>query len=176
LTYNTLRRGLFNPKEEDYRYGIMRAKLPPLIFQVFNFTAISVMQNVLLLTLCYPTYVAAVVQPHTPLAMSDLLLGALALVILVLEFTSDNQQYSFQTFKYSFLGLSKEKYDEKKQWPGSRFNWTAEDAKRGFVTKGLWAWSRHPNLACESSFWVSVRLLQDDAVCLTLDMNSGLFR
>ena len=91
LTYNTFRRGLFNPKEEDYRYGIMRAKLPPLIFQVFNFTAISVMQNALLLTLCYPTYVAAVVQPHTPLTMSDLLLGALALVILGLEFTSAEQ-------------------------------------------------------------------------------------
>lgn len=30
---------------------------------------------------------------------------------------------------------------------------TPEDAQRGFVTKGLWAWSRHPNFACEQVTW-----------------------
>ncbi|KAN0063980.1 hypothetical protein ACQY0O_003586 [Thecaphora frezii] len=28
-----------------------------------------------------------------------------------------------------------------------------EDADRGFVTRGLWAWSRHPNFACEQTTW-----------------------
>lgn len=27
------------------------------------------------------------------------------------------------------------------------------NAQRGFITSGLWAYSRHPNLACELSFW-----------------------
>lgn len=28
-----------------------------------------------------------------------------------------------------------------------------EDVDRGFVTRGLWAWSRHPNFACEQTTW-----------------------
>ncbi|KAG8768066.1 hypothetical protein FRC12_005780 [Ceratobasidium sp. 428] len=31
--------------------------------------------------------------------------------------------------------------------------WTDEDVKRGFITRGLWAWSRHPNFTCEQTFW-----------------------
>jgi steroid 5-alpha reductase family enzyme len=46
-----------------------------------------------------------------------------------------------------------------KAWPGSRINWTREDAKRGFVTRGLWAWSRHPNFACEQLFWCLQNLI-----------------
>lgn len=63
------------------------------------------------------------------------------------EFVADNQQYSFQTYKR--LGVH-----EKNEWPGARIKWTPADAKRGFVTRGLWAWSRHPNFFCEQSFWV----------------------
>jgi len=105
---------------------------------------------------------AATRQPHTPLASSDLVLASLALAILALEFTSDNQQYSFQTYKHSVLASEKgridvEPYDAKKQWPGSRLDWTLEDARRGFVTKGLWSYVRHPNFACEQSFWVCFR-------------------
>jgi hypothetical protein len=32
--------------------------------------------------------------------------------------------------------------------------WTPADAHRGFVTRGLWSWSRHPNFACEQTFWL----------------------
>ncbi len=35
------------------------------------------------------------------------------------------------------------------EWPGSRIEFNAIDRKRGFLTKGLWAYSRHPNVACE---------------------------
>jgi steroid 5-alpha reductase family enzyme len=102
---------------------------------------------------------ASTIQPHTPLALSDYGLALAALVVLALEFTSDNQQYSFQTYKHAFLASEKgnsdvEPYDAEKQWPGSRLDWTPEDARRGFVTKGLWAYVRHPNFACEQLFWV----------------------
>jgi steroid 5-alpha reductase family enzyme len=102
---------------------------------------------------------ASTLQPHTALTLSDIGLAALALVILSLEFTSDNQQYSFQTYKHAFLASEQgktdvEPYDAMKQWPGSRLDWTPEDARRGFVTKGLWAYVRHPNFACEQLFWV----------------------
>src|ERR1700730_17572596 len=86
-------------------------------------------------------------QAHTPLVMSDHILAGLALVTLMAEFTADNQQYSFQTYKQS-------RVINKNEWIGARIQWTPEDAKRGFATRGLWAWSRHPNFLCEQTFWV----------------------
>ena len=106
----------------------------------------AAIQNVILFLLGLPTYIAALQQPEH-LSTSDYVLGALALVILVLEFVSDNQQYSYQSFKHE--GVS-----SNTQWPGARINWTQRDVQRGFCTRGLWAWSRHPNFFCEQTFWV----------------------
>lgn len=103
-------------------------------------------QNVILFLLGIPTQIAAVQQP-SGLSTSDYILATLALVDIATEFVADNQQYSFQTYKR--LGVH-----EKNEWPGARIKWTPADAKRGFVTRGLWAWSRHPNFFCEQSFWV----------------------
>lgn len=141
-------------KDEDYRWAVLRAKrwffsalysatpysvfsilVPGWLFQIFNLSFVAIIQHILLLGLSYPTYIAAVEQPHTSLSFSDVSLAALALGVLLTEFTADNQQYSYQTFKLSYLGKG-ETYDETKQWPGARLNWTAEDAKRGFITKG----------------------------------------
>ena len=116
-------------------------------------------QNVLLLMLAIPTALVSVKQPRAPLTIGDYALAALALVDIALEFTADNQQYAFQTYKHAFLAKEKgdtsvAPYDPAKQWPGSRLNWTPTDARRGFVTRGLWAYVRHPNFACEQTFWV----------------------
>jgi len=43
---------------------------------------------------------------------------------------------------------------DKNDWPGARIDWTLADVQRGFCTKGLWGWSRHPNFACEQTFWI----------------------
>lgn len=139
---------------------VLRTQLPAWLFQVVNLTFISAIQNVLLLLLGLPTRIASTIQPHAPLASSDFLLASLALIVLALEFTSDNQQYAFQSYKHAYLAAEKgvtnvEPYDAKKHWPGARLNWTPADAKRGFITRGLWAYSRHPNFTCEQSFWVS---------------------
>lgn len=34
--------------------------------------------------------------------------------------------------------------------------WTRDDLERGFLTKGLWAYSRHPNFAAEQGIWVTL--------------------
>ena len=94
-----------------------------------------------------PTQIAAVQQPKS-LSTSDYILAALALVDIAAEFVADNQQYSYQTFKHTGIVA-------KNDWPFANLNWTPADVKRGFVTKGLWAWTRHPNFLCEQSFWVS---------------------
>ncbi|KAI0663735.1 DUF1295-domain-containing protein [Cubamyces menziesii] len=150
LTYNTWRRGLFNLNDEDYRWAILRRKIPTWLFQVTNLTFIAFIQNVILFLLGLPTQVAAIQQP-TKLSTSDYVLAVLALVDVATEFVADNQQYSFQTYKRTGV-------HEQNEWPGARIKWTPADAKRGFVTRGLWAWSRHPNFFCEQSFWVIINL------------------
>ncbi|KAI0833702.1 DUF1295-domain-containing protein [Trametes gibbosa] len=150
LSYNTWRRGLFNLNDEDYRWAILRQKIPVWLFQVFNFVFIAFIQNVILFLLGVPTQIAAVQQPNS-LSTSDYVLAILALLDIATEFVADNQQYSFQTYKRTGVHAQNE-------WPGAGIKWTPADAKRGFVTRGLWAWSRHPNFFCEQSFWAIINL------------------
>jgi steroid 5-alpha reductase family enzyme len=134
-------------------------QIPPWLFQIVNLTFISAIQNVLLLLLGLPTRTVALFQPRSSLETSDYVLASLALLVLFLEFTADNQQYAYQTYKHAFLAKEKgatdvKPYDESKQWIGARLSWTPDDARRGFITRGLWRYSRHPNFACEQLFWV----------------------
>jgi len=161
LSYNTWRRGLFTLNEEDYRWAVLRQTVSPFLFQVINFVFISAIQNILLLFLSLPVYTASVLQPHTPLALSDYVLAIVALIILLLEFTADNQQFAFHAYKHAYLAQKKtvsvtKKYESNAQWLGARLNWQPEDAERGFCTRGLWAASRHPNFACEQAFWIII--------------------
>ncbi len=154
----------FSRNEEDYRWAVLRQSISPFLFQVTNFVFISVIQNILLLLLSLPVYAASVLQPHTPLTHSDYVLTVAALIILLLEFTADNQQFAFHAYKHAYLAQKKKggdksasvakKYDPNEHWLGARLNWQPEDAERGFCTRGLWAYSRHPNFACEQVFWV----------------------
>lgn len=151
LSYNTWRRGLFSLKDEDYRWEVLRQKISPFLFQLFNLFFIAIAQNIILFLLGLPA-ARAVAQPHTPLSTSDYILGTLGFLVILTEFISDNQQYSFQTFKRSGKLNPNE-------WPGAKIQWTKYDAERGFVTRGLWAWSRHPNFLCEQSFWIIITLI-----------------
>ncbi|KAK7044212.1 hypothetical protein VNI00_007933 [Paramarasmius palmivorus] len=156
LSYNTYRRGLFSLKDEDYRWAVLRTQLNPFLFQVTNLTFIAITQNILLFLMGIPAYIA-VSQAPEPLATSDYALGALALMLIATEFTSDNQQYSYQSFKAAHLKGGQ--YDAADHWPGARLEWTAADAQRGFITRGLFAYSRHPNFACEQLFWWTINFI-----------------
>ncbi|EMD33474.1 hypothetical protein CERSUDRAFT_118057 [Gelatoporia subvermispora B] len=151
LSYNTWRRGLFAFHDEDYRWAIFRKQVPRWFFEIFNFTFIALIQNIILFLLGLPTHIAALQQPER-LSTSDYILGTSALVIIALEFISDNQQYSYQSFKHDGV-------DPNTQWPGAKINWTQRDVQRGFCTRGLWAWSRHPNFLCEQTFWIIINLM-----------------
>jgi steroid 5-alpha reductase family enzyme len=41
LSYNTYRRGLFSLSDEDYRWAILRAKMPRWAFQLMNISFIG---------------------------------------------------------------------------------------------------------------------------------------
>lgn len=144
---------------EDYRWAVLRSQIPAWLFHILNLTFIAIIQNVLLFLLGIPVFIASVLQPHTDLSTSDYILAFIALSILTLEFIADNQQFAFQTYKYAYQAhingiKTVPPYLEREQWPLSKLDWSPSDMRRGFVTKGLWRFSRHPNFACEQGFWV----------------------
>ena len=131
---------------------------------------LATIQNLLLLAIgAYPSYLV-LSQKHTTISTADIVLGVLALIDQALEFTADNQQYSFQTFKHSKPRKLQAKTEV---WPGARIRWTEEDAERGYVSRGLWAWSRHPNFVAEQTFWVRFALSLSPAVLVVYPRYSG---
>lgn len=87
-------------------------------------------------------------HPAAVLTVYDYALAAAAVVNLTLEMISDQQQWTYQNFKRGKdasgqpLPAAEAKSLEKNP-----------DVQRGFVTKGLFAYSRHPNFLFEQTNW-----------------------
>ena len=83
-------------------------------------------------------------QTAVPLGIPDAIIAGTYLLTLAVEMTADNQQQAYQKFKRAPADPAKDKNKTDIQL-------ATEEAsrKRGFVTSGLWAYSRHPNFACE---------------------------
>jgi steroid 5-alpha reductase family enzyme len=94
------------------------------------------------------------------LSGSDILLATLTLITLYIQWCSDNQQYTYQNYKRTYLASQKDHTatPSHASWHSeiSYFHMTFSpaDAQRGYITRGLWSWSRHPNFACEQTFWL----------------------
>jgi len=144
LTFNYARKGGYNIGSEDYRWEIIKAKVPGFIFFLFNITFISFMQSVLLFALAAPTYIimlASLVQPE--LSVADYLFFGTQVVLIASEWFSDQQQWDYQNAKQEYKKTGKVPH-----------GFTKHDLERGFVTSGLWAYSRHPNFAAEQTIWI----------------------
>ena len=87
-------------------------------------------------------------QGSEPFGTMDYLIGGFMFALIVIQYISDQQQYEFQTEKYRRIE-NNEKLDG--------------DYKRGFVTTGLWSFSRHPNFACEQLIWITFYLISASA-------------
>lgn len=148
LTFNFWRRGGYGNllhHEEDYRWPILRQQINnPVLFYIFNLTFIASYQNLLLWFICLPIYVVSK-QSQRSLTSGDVLVSVLFIVLLIFETLSDQQQWNFQNFKYSFSAEQRAKHVNK-------------DVRDGFLTKGLFTYTRHPNYFCEQSIWVAVYL------------------
>ncbi|GJN93381.1 hypothetical protein Rhopal_006435-T1 [Rhodotorula paludigena] len=167
LTYQSSRRGFLDPRSEDYRWPIVRRALPRWLWVLFDLAFISLAQNLLLLAAELPQYLllshhlassrsslAAAVGKLTPkhaqtapvpLNVADALLALAFVTTLALEMRADNEQQRFQNLKHAALD---------KQRRGQQLSLREQKAvERGFVADGLWAWSRHPNFACEQTTW-----------------------
>ncbi len=91
LTYNFARKGGYQLSSEDYRWPVMRKRLTRVQFELLNVVFIAFYQNLLLLQLTLPAYVAWRAR-GTPLNSVDFLAAALFLTLLVGEVIADEQQ------------------------------------------------------------------------------------
>jgi steroid 5-alpha reductase family enzyme len=128
LTFNFARKGGYTGME-DYRWAILRGRMKPWQFQVFNLLFIVLYQNALLVLITLPALVA--LENPAPFGVWDLVFAALFLAFLVGEFTADQQQWNFHQAKKRAGGY----------------------LEPGFATAGLFRVSRHPNFFFEQAQW-----------------------
>ena len=128
LTFNFARKGGYTGME-DYRWAILRKRMKPWQFQIFNVLFIIVYQMTLLVLITLPAAVAA--QNATALTGWDALFMVTFLGFLFGETVADQQQWRF--------------HQRKKDAGGT--------LAPGFATDGLFRFSRHPNFFFEQAQW-----------------------
>mmetsp|Transcript_15553 Transcript_15553/g.28223 ORF Transcript_15553/g.28223 Transcript_15553/m.28223 type:complete len:296 (-) Transcript_15553:1595-2482(-) len=142
LTYNFARKGGYSGVE-DYRWEEARKMIPnPVLWQLFNIGFVCFYQILLLMSLVLPLYIASL-NSHKPLTPADYAAFSLSFLALLVEVIADQQQWHFQTAKY-------DKIAKKVPLEG--------DYARGFLTSGLFHYSRHPNYFAEQAIWWAVYL------------------
>jgi steroid 5-alpha reductase family enzyme len=131
LTFNFARKGGYAPGGEDYRWTVLRGRMKPWQFALFNLFFIVIYQNVLLLLIALPAWTAFL--HRTPLTPLDAMAAVAFLLLLAGETIADQQQWNFQLRKAAeAVGRA----------PGPRF-----------LQVGLFRYSRHPNFFFEQAQW-----------------------
>lgn len=144
LTFNFARKGAYSWKfwtgEEDYRWEILR-KRPGFsnrfVWTLFNLFFICGYQNILIFLFTLPV-LTSLGTDASPIQPIDYLLAAVFIFFVVTEFIADQQQHIFQTEKHRRINN----------------NLPLEEYGQGFISTGLWAYSRHPNYASEQAIWI----------------------
>ncbi|HEY6801149.1 MAG TPA: DUF1295 domain-containing protein [Agromyces sp.] len=133
LTANFARKGGYRPGGEDYRWAVVRARMSPAWFQVFNLLFISMYQNILILLFTLPAY-TVFVAGGIPLGAWDIVLAIAFLGFLAGETIADAQQWAFHRWKSAERAAGR-------------------DPLPGFLQSGLFRVSRHPNFFFEQAQW-----------------------
>jgi len=157
LTYNFARKGGYTWRGEDYRWAVVRRNMHPAVFQIFNVFFIVIFQNLLLMAQALPAYVAWRARAYA-CTWLDCVAAVLFAGCLLLETVTDEHQWQFQLFKQRVRNSSVSPAElEKHPWQS--------DAKRGFATRGVFRFSRHPNFFAEISTWYCFYLFSVAACC-----------
>jgi len=128
LTFNFARKGGYSGVE-DYRWAVLRGRMKPWQFQLFNLFFIVLYQNALLVLISLPAFIAW--QHPAPFTGWDAVFAVLFAGFLFGEFVADQQQWRFHQAKRAAGG----------------------QLEPGFATSGLFAYSRHPNFFFEQAQW-----------------------
>jgi steroid 5-alpha reductase family enzyme len=132
LTFNFARKGGYSGME-DYRWEIVRKKMSPAQWQIFNFFFVDLYQHFLLLLIALPAWTAYQHRGGSMGAWSWILLG-LFVACTVGETIADQQQWNFHKLKDAARAEGR----------------TLEPP---FCTTGLFSISRHPNFFFEQTQW-----------------------
>jgi steroid 5-alpha reductase family enzyme len=134
LTYNYYRKGGYSPGSEDYRWKYVQKFLRyKILMELMNFIFIAYIQNILLMLMAFPIAYAN----KGDLNVYDYVLIITFIVLLAVETIADQQQWDFQQEK---IRRNDNMY------------------KKGFITSGLFRYSRHPNFFAEMCIWWVVYL------------------
>lgn len=123
LTLNFMRRGGYAPGGEDYRWAVLRARMPGWGYQLFNVVFIAGFQNVLLWAIVLPVWTMTL--HDRPLGAWDAVAAAAFVGLLAMETIADQQRWNFHR----------------------------AGAPGGVLTTGLYRYSRHPNYFAEVAQW-----------------------
>lgn len=152
LTYNYYRKGGYSIGSEDYRWAIVKDYTGPAVFFVVNIVFISLWQSLLLFSITTPTYVLLLTErlaTHSSVTSSwtwkDSVPAAAMLCCIGTASVADQQQWNFHSAKAAYQKDAK-----------VSAGYERADLNRGFLTKGLFAYSRHPNFAAEQGVWVTL--------------------
>ena len=182
LSYNFYRRGGYNGfpfnifgGEEDYRWGVLRRGTlggwwtlltNKFILVVFNLVFISFFQNWLLWYITTPSLVAwsmamkrmnceenEDLQQYSSLNVLDGIAAFVFLFALLIEGIADNQQYRFQSKKYTLMSINGTFAAATR----SIMKKSAENKELldGFCQSGLFAIVRKPAYAAEQLIWIA---------------------
>jgi len=132
LTFNFARKGGYSGVE-DYRWAVLRSRMRPGQFQLFNLFFIVFYQNALLVLIAMPA-LSAFRHRTTPFSAFDVALVLLFIVCLVGETIADQQQWDFHAWKRAEVAAGRS--------PGP-----------GFLQDGLFRYSRHANYFFEIAQW-----------------------
>ena len=142
LSFNFARKGGYT-SEEDYRWAILRKKIPnPIAWQVFNLTFVAGYQHLQVFLIALPAYVAWQ-RRGAQLGALDLAAAAVFMLLLAMETTADEQMLCFQEEKKRRIAAGEP---------------LSGDFARGFLSTGLYRFSRHPNYFAEISMWWALYL------------------
>jgi steroid 5-alpha reductase family enzyme len=154
LTYNYFRKGGYSVGSEDYRWAIIKDYVGPVGMFIFNITFISFGQSILLALVTFPAYVLLLTErlatydgPIKAWSPTDTAIAAVMLALIATSYLADQQQWNFHA--------AKAEYRKRARVP---HGWQRAELERGFLTSGLFAYSRHPNFAAEQGFWVTLYL------------------
>ncbi|KAI5370198.1 hypothetical protein Slin14017_G010770 [Septoria linicola] len=144
LTFNYWRKGGYQVGSEDYRWELIKKYSGSFAFLLLNIVFISSVQLVLLWSVTLPTYVLLLTSQIQPeMDKIDLIIGRVLMALVIFEYFADQQQWNYQT--------AKQEYQKTAKVPAG---WSRAQMDRGFVTTGLWKFSRHPNFAAEQCIWI----------------------
>jgi len=120
---------------EDYRWAVLKDKMGPVFFQMFNVTFIAPYQSALILLFCAPVH-SAWLNKSVPFGMLDLVVSVLFALFLIGEYTADEEMWKFQEDKRRRLENSEDM-----------------SSRSPFYREGMYRYTRHPNYFCELGMW-----------------------